>query len=175
MHFGHVAFYHPRLLSFFLDYLGFSNPRAGENPNMAHPLWHNVPWSDPGEMAAGEDPDLGGAIEQPSGSHLVRYDVELPSQYRGAFGRLVSVLKMFAVREVVQPLLDRVVHGVNENLDRLYRALAYQQRYVGQLNANARGTHERLMALDRAVECYVYATKGDTVLDLPPELVGKPL
>lgn len=34
MHFGHVTFYHPNLLCFFLQYKGFSNPTAGENPNL---------------------------------------------------------------------------------------------------------------------------------------------
>lgn len=38
MHFGHVTFYHPNLLCFLLQYRGFSNPVAGENPSLASPL-----------------------------------------------------------------------------------------------------------------------------------------
>ena len=34
MHFGHVTFYHPNLLSFFLHQTGFSSPVSGENPNL---------------------------------------------------------------------------------------------------------------------------------------------
>jgi SAM-dependent methyltransferase len=38
LHFGHVAFYHPRLLCFFLHRVGFQNETWGENPAPAYPL-----------------------------------------------------------------------------------------------------------------------------------------
>ena len=98
----------------------------------------------------------------------MRYDPQLPSQYPGLIGRTVSTVKMLAVRLIVQPLLDRVVKEVNQSLYEL-------GRYLRQLNANVNATHQRLMELDRAVECYVYATKGEIALDLPPELVGERL
>ena len=37
-HFGHVTFYHPRLVSFFLDRAGFVNLHTDENPITASPL-----------------------------------------------------------------------------------------------------------------------------------------
>ncbi len=37
-HFGHVTFYHPDLLKFFLEREGFVSLRAGENPQTASPL-----------------------------------------------------------------------------------------------------------------------------------------
>jgi SAM-dependent methyltransferase len=161
MHFGHVTFYHPRLLGFFLDYFGFADPRAGENPQVAHPLWRDTTWGDPDETAGWKDSDP--ALVRP-----VRYDSQLPSRYRGVLGRLFSAVKMLAAHLVVQPLLDQVVKQTNRSLYEL-------TRYVQQLNANVNDTHRRLMALDRGVECYVYATKGEGALDLPPELVGEPL
>jgi SAM-dependent methyltransferase len=39
LHFGHVTFYHPNLLCFFLKQVGFSAPTMGENPLLDSPLW----------------------------------------------------------------------------------------------------------------------------------------
>ncbi len=152
MHFGHVTFYHPRLLGFFLDYFGFSAPHAGENPRMAKPLWRNVAWSDPGSLAL----------------EPLRYDPRLPSRLPGTVGRLFGSAKTTVARFFVYPLLDRLVGEVNRRLEVL-------GRYVQQVNANVNTTHYQLVGLDRPVECYVYATKGETILDLPPELVGERL
>lgn len=41
-HFGHVAFYHPRLLCFFLHRVGFQNETWGENTVGAYPLLGDV-------------------------------------------------------------------------------------------------------------------------------------
>ncbi len=152
MHFGHVAFYHPRLLGFFLDYFGFSAPHAGENPRMAHPLWPDATWSDPGPLTV----------------QAVRYDPRLPSRLPGVAGRLVGAAKAVVVRFFVQPLLDRLAGEVGRQLETL-------GGYVQQVNANVNAVHRQLMELDRPVECYVYATKGEAMLDLPPELVGERL
>ncbi|MBI3734189.1 MAG: class I SAM-dependent methyltransferase [Chloroflexi bacterium] len=38
LHFGHVSFYHPRLLCFFLEHEGFTRVSHGENPETASPL-----------------------------------------------------------------------------------------------------------------------------------------
>ena len=169
MHFGHVMFYHPKLLSFFLDYFGFSNPRVGENPRMAHPLWRGVTWIDPDDRVKTKT-DL-------SSVPLVCYSPQLTSKFSGFLGRLVSSVKMFAVRLVVQPLLDRVIEGVNRSLQVVNHDIAYHGQYLHQLNTNVNATHQQLLGLDRSVECYVYATKGETNLcsDLPLELVGEKL
>jgi hypothetical protein len=159
MHFGHVTFYHPKLLSFFLDHSGFSNPRMGENPRMAHPLWRDVAWMDP-------DEDVTWSSGDATGASPVRYQAEIPSKYSGAVGRVIGAAKTFAARLLVRPLLDQVVDGANESLGEL-------RRYGARLNDNINDVHRRLMALDRPVECYVYATKGDVDLDLPSELIGE--
>jgi len=162
MHFGHVTFYHPRLLAFFLDYMGFSNPRSGENPRMAHPLWGDVAWIDPGDRVTWSDE----ACETSRSEFAVRYDARLRSKYPGAIGRIISATKTFLARLLVQPLLDQAVSEFNEAIGELWD-------YVSQANANINATHERLVGLDRAVECYVYATKGEVDLDLPPSLIGE--
>lgn len=182
MHFGHVSFYHPKLLCFFLDYYGFSDPHVGENSRMSNPLWHGGVLPDPNDVAANSLPELEPDADALRSVPPVRYDPRLPSRYPRVFGRLVSRVKMSAVRLVVQPLLDRVVgavnqsiHGLDENLRRLSDHVANQRRYSQQLNANFHAIDQRLTSLDRGVECYVYATKGEDDLDLPPELVGQRL
>ena len=52
MHFGHVSFYHPRLLCFFLHSVGFDSETWGENPSPAHPIFGDLAqhWA-PAELA----------------------------------------------------------------------------------------------------------------------------
>ncbi len=152
MHFGHVTFYHPRLLGFFMDYFGFSAPHAGENPRMARPLWRGVAWSEPDALPL-----------QP-----LRYDPRLPSRLPGLAGKLVGAVKTSLARFLVQPLLDRLAGEVDCQLEEL-------NRYAQQVNANVKATQRQLAELDRPVECYVYATKGEAALDLPPDMVGERL
>ncbi len=42
LHFGHQSFYHPRLLEFFLDWVGFQDLSWGENPHPEHPLFGRI-------------------------------------------------------------------------------------------------------------------------------------
>lgn len=41
-HFGHVSFYHPNLMRFFLTYAGFERIETGTNPTMSSPEWGNL-------------------------------------------------------------------------------------------------------------------------------------
>ncbi len=160
MHFGHVSFYHPRLLSFFLDYAGFHEPRVGENPRMAHPLWRNDKWLNLGTLDARES------------YPPVRYNPQLPSVHQNVLGQVSKVVKNVLVRFLVQPLLDQVVAEVNRRFRGLDQRVEALRVYGHKLNANLNATHQRLTALDRSVECYVYATKGEVDLALPDALRG---
>ncbi|MGD8244364.1 MAG: class I SAM-dependent methyltransferase [Anaerolineae bacterium] len=170
MHFGHVTFYHPRLLGFFLDYSGFSSPRLGENPRMARPLWRGVVWREPDAMAAW-------SVESSTGASLARREWRIPSQHPGAIGRAISKVKTYIARLLVRPLLEEALDDIDKDLDKVRcdvgKGLDEVGHYVRQLNVNVNATHQRLMDLDRSVECYVYATKGDVDLDLPPQLIGE--
>jgi len=171
MHFGHVTFYHPKLLSFFLDYSGFSNPRMGENPRMADPLWRDVALKNP-------DKKLTWSISETRSVRVAYPDWHIPSKYSGVLGRAISTVKTWAARLLVRPLLEETLQGFNkalqETVDELQNSIdeTFDRagNYVGQVDANARITHQCLMELDRSTECYVYATKGDGDIDLPSEL-----
>lgn len=173
MHFGHVTFYHPKLLSFFLDHSGFSNPRTGENPRMGDPLWRDVTWSDPSGKATW-------SVKSTAPVSLVYRGLRIPSQYSGWIGGAISAVKTYLARLLVRPIMEAALHDITDAVNGAFAELennvdgAFEEagRYVGELNANVNATHQRLMELDRSAECYVYATKGDVELDLPPQLVG---
>jgi len=99
MHFGHVTFYHPKLLCFFLEYTGFSNPVMGENPNFPSPLWGNLKLTP------------------------IRYEPELPLVKDNPLRRLIKRGKMLLVKLIVQPYLDQLVPQMNERLAQLKSAL----------------------------------------------------
>jgi len=136
-HFGHVSFYHPELLCFFLDYFGFARPQAGENPQMVMPLWGpNLLDRLRQEVPDRSDPGLT--------PHLT-YERMLPLPEDNLVRRVIRSVKMFLVRMVVQPYIDQLVVGVNQS--------------ITDVNLFAADVYRLFGTLDRAVECYAYAHK----------------
>lgn len=127
MHFGHVSFYHPKLLCFLLEHVGFEATETGENPETASPLLAEIGL---------------GSSDGTRPSPPVEYELQLPLSKDTPFHRLIRRFKMFLVRLIVQPYLDRIVASVNRSLAEVEKDLA------------------RLKELDRPFECYVNATKG---------------
>lgn len=98
MHFGHEAFYHPRLLHFFLDYVGFTHIETGDNPQ-------TTAWS----------------LQQ----MYLDHGQGLPIHYQRGFPRQPSEnlirkisrkLKTVLFRFVVQPFLDDLEGQLNRAL-----------------------------------------------------------
>jgi SAM-dependent methyltransferase len=129
LHFGHVSFYHPDLLRFFLEYAGFSQTAMGENPETASPYWGDAPKN---------FLDQGGE-QRPI--PLINYQLELPPGKRDVFHRLSRRAKMFLIKRVVRPYLDQI----NSSLSYANRNLVW--------------IHEALRDLDRAFECWVKAVR----------------
>lgn len=94
MHFGHVTFYHPNLLCFFLKRTGFQDVTMGENPSLAYPLLGDIGVS-PLEMSG---------TGQTRGPWWTR-------PFRGLLLRLLG------------PELRSMTSQVNRNLEQLRRAL----------------------------------------------------
>jgi len=140
MHFGHVAFYHPRLLCFFLEYVGFTNPVMGENPQMAAPLW------------GGLDLRL---KTPPSAPPLFSFTPQLPSRWPGVLGQLVRWVKMALARHLVLPYLSQLTVQGNARWAEFCESLSGSMAELTALLHN----------LDRSVECYVHATKGLQTVD----------
>ncbi|MFQ5578632.1 MAG: class I SAM-dependent methyltransferase [Anaerolineae bacterium] len=112
MHFGHVAFYHPRLLSFFMDYCGFERIDTGENPATASPLLKD------GAALPVED-----ALRRAR----VTYRPEFPP-VGNPLRKLIRRGKTVLFRFVVQPFLDEIVADAN-------RVLTAQQADLQRIKA----------------------------------------
>ncbi len=142
-HFGHISFYHPELLCFFLDYVGFAQPQMGENPRMATPLWG--------------EPAISRRLSRPSESSLkpipyLTYERMLPLPSDNLLRRAIRGIKMFLVRMLIQPYVDQLVVGVN-------RFIADVNRQVQEVKDMAQFEEQMRATFDRPVECYAYAYK----------------
>lgn len=96
LHFGHVTFYHPRLLAFFLNHVGFVDVELGENiskASPASPLFHNLP--------------------------LKPIRVELPKQKGSWFHRLAGRIRVAIARVLLRPYLELI----NDNFLQIRRSL----------------------------------------------------
>ncbi|MFQ6058237.1 MAG: class I SAM-dependent methyltransferase [Anaerolineae bacterium] len=104
LHFGHVSFYHPRLLCFFLEYTGFRAPEMGENPQSPSLCWKD--------------------LRPPA----ISYQRRLPTRYGGLWGALVGRVKGFLAELIVWPYLDQLVPQVNAGLSQIVEAMAQVDR-----------------------------------------------
>jgi len=100
MHFGHEAFYHPKLLSFFLDYCDFERIEAGENP-------HSGTFFLSQEAFPSTMPHLKRGI--------IQYRREFPP-VSNPIRRLIRWGKTLMFKFVVQPFLDDVAGQTNQIL-----------------------------------------------------------
>ncbi len=100
LHFGHITFYHPRLLCFFLEHEGFAHTEFNVNPETASPLMSQLQG-----LMAGDSPDLTYRREiPPTGDSWLRQ-----GSYR---------LKRTLTRWLVQPLVDDLTYNINQELIR---------------------------------------------------------
>ena len=92
LHFGHVSFYHPRLLSFFLEHAGFVDSVSGSNATSVQP----------------ESPLFGLAMMHP-------IQVQLPIWKKTLFHRVLRLVRMAVAYVFLCPYLDLI----NSNFQRL--------------------------------------------------------
>ncbi len=157
-HFGHVTFYHPRLVSFFLDRAGFEEVQFGENPETASPLlfdlrrflvapplpainWENdpsLPDMPPDEVR----PKPVGLPSRPASARddlqeefEVAYQREVPLQGRTPFHYLSYWAKRLLTRWLVQPLTDSLAQELRARIaqDEQRRALTEAQAMIIEL------------------------------------------
>ena len=144
LHFGHISFYHPRLLCFFLEHAGFTNAEFGTNPVTASPLM----------------PELNRLAHAPAveSEHApITYRSEIPPQGTSFLHRTSYALKRRLTRWLVRPLLDDLTHSVNQEMDRVRTEAA----------ADLRTLAASLQSLNGPFECYAVAYK-------PPAPSGRP-
>ena len=129
LHFGHVSFYHPRLLCFFLHRVGFRSETWGENPAPPHPLLGSLYHHQAPPQANSIDP---GRFERRSIDWEASPPREKLSRWRRSLrGRLARLLG-----------LDDIVRQVNQEF--------------AQLPADMDSLIDRV---DRPFECFATAVK----------------
>jgi SAM-dependent methyltransferase len=154
IHFGHVTFYHPRLLGFFLEFTGFTDIKEGENPNEPHPLFADVLERLAAEMSTERS-------ESPAITPL-RYDPQLPRP-RNPLRRLIWHGKMFLVRMIVQPYLDHFMTEINRGAEEIKQGFEQMNEELVPLYARLGEDRAELVRilerLDRPFEAYAVARK----------------
>ena len=133
LHFGHVSFYHPRLLCFFLNHAGFRSETWGENPAPDYPLLGEI-------RVRLEALRLDAHSADPVRQNEIRWEAsvsreELPGWRNFLRVRLVRLLG-----------LDGIVHQVNAQLS------AQRARLASEMA-------DLIERLDRPFECYATAVK----------------
>lgn len=117
IHFGHVTFYHPRLLCFFLEFTGFTEVENGENPTERRPLFGDVP----GRQAGG------------SVITRMRYDPMLPRP-TNPLRWPIWLGKMLLVKLIVQPYLDHFMTEINRGFGEADQALDWIMKSLTRLD-----------------------------------------
>jgi 2-polyprenyl-3-methyl-5-hydroxy-6-metoxy-1,4-benzoquinol methylase len=132
MHFGHMALYHPKLLSFFMSYAGFARTEQGENP-------HTMP-----AQVAGESP-LRNLPSMPTGLEQRPPKREILPKPTHPLRKAIWYGKMALVQWLVQPYFDQA-----------RREICQAQAVASQTQA---ALHDTLAAINRPFECYVIGDK----------------
>jgi len=160
IHFGHVTFYHPRLLCFFLKFAGFTEVREGENPAQLHPLCGDILH----ELVTQRGQQVG--VQPRPAVAPISYQPRLPRP-RNPLRLLIWYGKMFLVKMIVQPYLDHFMAEINRSLGEVNREFGNLHQAFNQEveRVNARVEHDlaQLIALlerlDRPFEAYATAIK----------------
>jgi SAM-dependent methyltransferase len=188
LHFGHVSFYHPRLMCFLLEFCGFDDTEWGENPYLPSPLLGGRVEAllDAPQVALDGRPPLGPVAEvrAPIQAQMARIaDLPRPDN---PLRRLWWRAKMLLVRLIVRPYVDEVTRTVqmalndrdsgaaaladdtNKALDEARNALDRLARFAEQQSASLAqwsGAQLRVVGsilndVDRPFECYAVGRKG---------------
>jgi len=152
IHFGHVTFYHPRLLCFFLEYAGFTQPEEGENPTQPHPLCEDI-------LRNLENLRNREAVSAPAITPM-SYEPLLPRP-GNPLRQLIWHSKMFLVRLIVQPYLDHFMTEINRSISEINRGLGESNRVNATLERGLAQFIVTLERLDRPFEAYAMAQKPE--------------
>lgn len=101
LHFGHVSFYHPRLLCFLLEHEGFGEIGDGVNPNTASPLLPDIQAT---------------ARRAPASAKSLPYLREIPPQGTSLLNRLSYRIKRRLAQWLVLPFIDSLAASSHERL-----------------------------------------------------------
>ena len=150
LHFGHVSFYHPRLLGFFLEHEKFVQVELGENPFTASPLLPQV-------QHLLDQPRGAAAVDW--GRGLLTYRQGIPPQGKTLLHQLSYRLKRWLVSLLVQPLTDSLTENINQLLDKQQEQHEVLARQLLALQAENKALAQSIQSLNGPFECYTSAIK----------------
>jgi SAM-dependent methyltransferase len=142
LHFGHVSFYHPRLLCFLLAHEGFDQMEFGVNPHTASPL---LPAARELSARSPRGPNLAG----------VGYARTIPPQGRSWLHQFSFSLKRRLAQWLVLPFVDSLAAGVQARLGEIDRQMLAQDTDLRRLAADVN-------AMNGPFECFATAVKPGT-------------
>ncbi|MFQ5857251.1 MAG: class I SAM-dependent methyltransferase [Anaerolineae bacterium] len=151
IHFGHVTFYHPRLLCFFLEFAGFAEPESGENPTQPHPLCGDILHTLTTQQNQQTD-------SQPTITPI-SYEPKLPKP-ANPLRRLIWHGKMFLVKLIVQPYLDHFMTEINRGFGEINQEFNRTNTALDHSLAQFLATMQQL---DRPFEAYATARKPEEI------------
>ncbi len=152
LHFGHVSFYHPRLLCFFLEHAGFAEAAHGENPETASPLL-------PAARSLARKEPLLRTIPPPPLPHF-RYQRTIPRQGGSILHQITYAIKSTLTRWLVQPLVDSLAHETRIQLAAyLHDRFVQANEALAELDVRTHELANSFQSINGAFECYAFARK----------------
>lgn len=173
MHYGHITFYHPQLLAFFLTQAGFEKVEVGENNRLRRPLWGDLPerllQTSDISIIPSESSASGSLMKCPvpvEMSPFEHYQWQTPPGFRRFLLRFLTQ----GAHKILKPYLlelGKRIANINAVLDDYRMACEQQQTFwdmkLRDLTNNQRGLANHLSGilkqLDRSVECYAIGRK----------------
>lgn len=149
MHYDHVNFYHPKLLTFFLEHEQFVDAKSDTNPYTASPMMAELHHLQTPHLAVSPSPDE--LLKD-----LRRYYEHDPSESIGGLRKFVRAVKDSVAYLFVRPYVDKLAHATY---------LALHQMQQAQYAHQAATTHDfgqvytALASLNEPFECYAMAYK----------------
>lgn len=141
LHFGHVSFYHPRLLSFLLQHAGFGSIEYDANPNTASPLLPTV-------QAIASRAPLAAAPTLP-------YRRLIPPQGGSLLHRLSYAIKRRLAQWLVLPFTDNLAAATQGQMAAL-------QGQIGTLDNDVVRLARDIQGINGPFECYATGLKPQT-------------
>jgi hypothetical protein len=177
LHFGHISFYHPRLLCFFLEHEGFIQLKEGENPETASPFLQDAfqALNRSSELEKIVNSPISASPLQPLLNHAsewflrqpLTYHREIPLQGHSLLQRFSYQAKRHLTRWLVQPFLDEIVTNLNSSFvaqnkaqaETLFHLTQILAQEIQRLRGDVHSLLNSLQTLNGAFECYVVGYK----------------
>lgn len=151
MHYDHVNFYHPKLLSFFLEHEQFVDAKEGTNPHTASPLM--------GELNHLQIPHLPPPPPPEELLHRIRrYYEDDPNERLGGLRKIVRKIKDGVAYLFVRPYVDKLAL---ETYTALYDMQQKQDAQLAIMAQDLGQLRSTLTSLNEPFECYAMAYKPE--------------